>query len=40
MDVLEEQLREERDPDLEWEEDIMLSDYMDKHWNDVVEKNK
>ena len=37
MGMLEEQSREERDPDLEGEEDIRLSDDRVKCWNDIVE---
>ena len=39
MDMVEEQSREEINTELEVEEDIRLSDDMQKHWKDFVEQN-
>ena len=39
VDMLEEQSREERDPCLEVEENIMIFDSREKHCNNFVEDN-
>ena len=36
--ILEDQVSEERDPDLNEEEDIILDEMMEEHWNDVAEE--
>ena len=36
-DFSEEQVSEERDPDLDEEEDIRMDDTRDEHWRDVAE---
>ena len=36
-DMLEEQVSEERDPDLNDEEDIIMEDRREEHWRDVAE---
>ena len=38
-DMLEEQKREERDPDLEVEYYIMILENIENQWKDVVEDN-
>ena len=35
MDILEENLSEEIDPDLNEDEDIIMEDSREKHWRDV-----
>ena len=40
MDILEEQVLEERDTDLNEEEDIIIEDIREEHWRDVYEDGK
>ena len=39
MDMLEEQERKERDPDLEVDKDIIISDYRQKLWKNFLKNN-
>ena len=36
-DILEEQVAEERDPELNEEEDIRLDEMREEHWRDIAE---
>ena len=40
MDMLEEQVLEDRDPDLNEQQDIRMKDIREDHWRDVAEDFK
>ena len=39
-DLLDEQMSEERDPDLNDEEDIIIDEIREEHWRDVSQEGK